>query len=101
MNIERFVRPWAQLSSLLARRPMQVVLSSVGGLGLIVALSIALFQTAANTTDISQIKSALCAGPHRDPTVAAHHCQHLFDKLLSHPTPAQVNRLREIIKNGN
>lgn len=91
-------RKWEKLGTVLHRRPIQFIMYLLSSVAVIVVLGYSLVTTNANKNDIGAVKAALCNNPNLSDTATVKQCQRLFDRLLNHPTPQQVERLRQLMK---
>lgn len=87
---------WEWLGCLLGERPIQILFLTIGAMVVAGALGYSIATSHENRDNINQIKAAFCNAPNKADNVKQ--CHQLLDRLLANPTPAQVKRLRQIIK---
>lgn len=89
---------WEATGEWFRRRPVAIIGTLTGAMIFCVLIGYLFVNQNTNQADIRQVQSAFCNGSAPYDTQTEINCRHLLDQLLKNPTPAQAERLRDIVR---
>ena len=88
---------WLRLSNWTGRRPVQLILTILA----VVAIAVGLGISLTTRDDLSSVQTGLCSSNKSlDDIDNNQRCQELLKHLLDNPTQANIQRLRNILNEG-